>query len=114
MNYNSKINLLRLRNAFATNIKGKTETKRCVCIPIDDNDLFVGEKGIYLDAACYELKNPTDNQSHLIKLSVPKEKFDAMNETQRQAIPIIGNLSQFASLPISGTTEAENDDDLPF
>lgn len=40
---NGVLNLRGLNGAFITNIKGKTATKRCVCIPIDDN--FIVEKG---------------------------------------------------------------------
>lgn len=40
---NGVLNLRGLNGAFITNIQGKTATKRCVCIPIDDN--FIVEKG---------------------------------------------------------------------
>lgn len=40
---NATLNLRALNGAFITNIQGKTATKRCVCIPIDDN--FIVEKG---------------------------------------------------------------------
>lgn len=40
---NGVLNLRGLNGAFITNIKGNTATKRCVCIPIDDN--FIVEKG---------------------------------------------------------------------
>lgn len=40
---NGVMNLRGLNGAFITNIQGKTATKRCVCIPIDDN--FIVEKG---------------------------------------------------------------------
>lgn len=44
-NYSIKTDLLKLQGAFVTNIKGKTTTKRCLCIPIDGSGLFLGEKG---------------------------------------------------------------------
>lgn len=40
---NGVLNLRALNGAFITNIQGKTATKRCVCIPIEDN--FIVEKG---------------------------------------------------------------------
>jgi hypothetical protein len=40
---NGVLNLRALNGAFITNIQGKTEKKRCICIPIDDN--FIVEKG---------------------------------------------------------------------
>ena len=43
-NFGIKIDLLKLKNSFVTNIKGKTATKRCLVIPIDDSGVFLGEK----------------------------------------------------------------------
>ncbi|MBO5758444.1 MAG: hypothetical protein J6R31_00175 [Rikenellaceae bacterium] len=40
---NGVLNLRALNGAFISNITGKTATKRCVCIPLDDN--FIVEKG---------------------------------------------------------------------
>lgn len=40
---NGVLNLRGLNGAFISNIQGKTATKRCVCIPIEDN--FIVEKG---------------------------------------------------------------------
>lgn len=40
---NGVLNLRALNNAFIRYIPGKTATKRCICIPIDDN--FIVEKG---------------------------------------------------------------------
>ena len=36
-NFNIRLDLLRLQGAFTRNLKGKTTTKRCLIIPIDDN-----------------------------------------------------------------------------
>lgn len=44
-NFNIRLDLLRLQGAFTRNLKGKTATKRCLIIPIDDNPgMFLGEK----------------------------------------------------------------------
>lgn len=40
---NGVLNLRALNGAFIRNITGNTATKRCICIPIDDN--FICEKG---------------------------------------------------------------------
>lgn len=35
-NFSIKEDLLKLKGAFITNFKGRTETKRCLVIPVDD------------------------------------------------------------------------------
>lgn len=58
-NFGIKIDLQKLRNAFLRVFKGKTATKRCIVIPIDDNPaIFLGEKGCYLNLTAIELVNP--------------------------------------------------------
>ena len=46
-NFGIKIDLLKLKNSFVTNLKGKAATKRCLVIPIDDSGVYLGEKGVY-------------------------------------------------------------------
>lgn len=48
-NSSIKVNLLQLKGAFVTNLKGKTATKRCLVIPVDDANIYVGQKGCYLN-----------------------------------------------------------------
>ncbi len=57
-NYSIKTDLLKLQGAFVTNIKGKTATKKCLCIPIEGSGLFLGEKGCYLNMTAIEMQNP--------------------------------------------------------
>lgn len=47
-NFNIKLNLLKVQRAFLTNLKGKSETKRCLIIPVDDAQMFVGERAVTL------------------------------------------------------------------
>ncbi len=47
-NYSIKANLLKIKGAFVTNLKGKTATRRCLVIDIDESGMFLGEKGCYL------------------------------------------------------------------
>ena len=84
-NHKVQINLLRLQGAFVTNLRGATGEKRCLCIPIDDARLFLGEKGCYLDATAWEMKAPGNRgATHYIK-----QRFSA---EERRALPIIGDL----------------------
>lgn len=56
MNFTAKIDLLRIKGAIVRNLKGATTTKKCLIIPLDESDMFVGEKGIYLNLVANERK----------------------------------------------------------
>jgi hypothetical protein len=77
--YRLKINLHALKNAFVSTIKGKETTRRCVCIPIEDNHLFVGseEKGkpVYLDMVAFAMKEPRDWATHVVKQSLKERSW---------------------------------------
>lgn len=128
-NYQLNIDLLRLQGAFVTNIKDREQTKRCVCIPIDDAGLYVGQKGCYLDLAAFQLQNSQYGDTHCVKQSLSKQKRDAMTEEERKALPIIGNMRPIQSrtqnsvgntVGVADSTipqqdfSAEGDDDYPF
>ena len=91
-NFSIKEDLLKLKGSFITNFKGRTETKRCLVIPVDDSGLYVGEKGVYLNLTAIEMENPQFKETHCIKQSLDKEIYEALSEEQRQALPIIGGM----------------------
>ncbi len=115
-NLNLKINLQNLHCAcrFEKGVAGPVE---CLIIPLEKNHLFKGEKGIYLDMTAFELKEKKDNQTHLIKQTLPKEVFQKMTDEQKRATPIIGNISTWEHKeadPISDVTTLPAESDLPF
>lgn len=92
-NFSIRLDLLKLQGAFTRNLKGKTATKRCLIIPVDDNDgMFLGEKGCYLNVSAFETRNNQYGDTHLIKPDIPKEKRERMTEEERNAVPILGNM----------------------
>jgi hypothetical protein len=116
-NLNIKINLRALKNTVIVNVPGKTATKQCIAIPIADNDLFVGEKGIYMSLSAWESSGLKDKKTHLVKQSFSEDVYKAMTEDERKSIPILGDVKPFEAK--SGTVESEveavpQDDDLPF
>ena len=123
-NYSIRLDLLRLQGAFTRNLKGKTATKRCLIIPIDDNPgMFLGEKGCYLNAVAYETRNNQYGDTHMVKPDLPKEVRERMTEDERRNQPILGNMRpmQPQGGTVSGTMQASdfvNDqgdgNDLPF
>jgi len=112
-----KINLGALKYVNFTTKKGA----KCMLIPFDANNLFAGEKGIYLGIVAFDIapEKQKDGQTHLIKQSFSKEKRESMNPEEVKALPIIGSLStSFAAKDINNNVdpkkEFEENDDLPF
>lgn len=98
MNYNVRLNLLGLKSNYLTDAEINGETVKCLVLPLKDNDLYIGEKGLYLDCTAWELKNQKDEpgyNTHLIKQSFDKETYKALSDEQKKEIPIIGGLTPF-------------------
>ena len=114
-NYSIKLDLQKVPGAFLTNIKGKNETKKCLCIPIENSGLYVGSKGTYLNLAAIEIKDHKYEDTHLIKQNIDKDVYEAMTDEERKHQPILGGLHELkaASQEVNNTVEV-NDDDLPF
>ncbi len=121
-NISIKVNLRQLKNTIKPFKKQDGSTVDCLVIPINDNHLFKGEKGIYLDLAAFEIKNKkTDSKdTHLVKQSLPKEVFEKLTDDQKKAMPIFGNAilwSRQEPEPVAAETMetgADQTDDLPF
>ena len=120
-NYSIKAVLLKLTGAFVTNIKGKTATKKCLCIPIDESGMFLGEKGRYLNLTAIEVPNPHYSDTHCPKVSYDREVYERMTDEERAAQPIVGGLhelkkKQQAAVDLSASNPyfAETEEDLPF
>lgn len=122
-NFSIKTDLLKLKGSFLTNLKGKAATKRCLVIPIDDSNLFVGEKGVYLNLTAIEMREERYGDTHVLKQSFPKDVYQAMTEEERNEQPILGFLkplesAQAKQMQVTRTTDAatavEEPDDLPF
>lgn len=130
-NISVKLNLAQLKHV-KREMTGKNGDKvEVLIIPIKENELFVGEKGVYLDITAIEIKNKVGDSkdTHLLKQSFPKEMYDAMSEEQKQSYPILGNAIQWGRQePAPVQSEAlsesavdaymdqagEEADDLPF
>lgn len=126
MNYSGKLNLLKFRNACIVSVQGRTEKKKGIFIPIDDNNLFISAdenlraKGAYLDFIAWENQQPGKyGDTHSLRQSLAKEVREQMTEEEQKAIPFIGNMkpyelqnaSQSAHAP---AVEVYSEDDLPF
>ena len=126
-NYGIKCNALKYQNSGVMSIKGRTGTKRCLVIPIEENHLYVSAnadgtaKAVYLDFNAYALREPKYDQTHLMKQSLPKEIRESMTKEQLEAMPIFGGLTPFNNTATNAATtcdaplvQPQNEDDLPF
>lgn len=84
-----KINLANLEHA----IKFKKDGVKYVALPMAENFIFEGMKGIYLTLAGYVSEHSKYGDTHYIKLSIPKAKRELMTEEERRAYKIAGNVS---------------------
>jgi len=126
MNKNIKIDLTAFAGVGTINLTRKdSKVKRCLVIPIEENHLYEGEKGIYADFIAWEMREKKENgATHLVKQSFPKEVREAMSEEEKRALPIFGDLRdamtekkemETYSVPAQAGYATEPPvDDLPF
>ena len=127
-NYGIHFNALKNVNSGVLNIKGRSETKRCLVAPIEDNHLFesVNEDGspkaVYLDLNAFALREPKYEQTHIVKQSLPKDVRESMTKEQLDAMPILGGMKPLVNPSANAATASnapfaqptEDDSDLPF
>lgn len=124
-NFSIKADLLKLRGAFMMNIKGKTAVKRCLCIPVDEAGVFVGEKGVYLNMTAVAMQEPKYGDTHFVKVNLDRDSYNALTEEERRAIPILGGMRELEQRSQVITTQTFDasaaqggdgnpGDDLPF
>lgn len=116
-NISIKLNLRQLKSEVLKR-EGKDD---CIIIPIKQNNLFVGEKGIYLDVSAIELKNPIEGskKTHLLKQNLNKEVYGKMSKEEKEAMPILGDAiywgkREAAPQDVKTDISKEETDDLPF
>lgn len=131
------INLAKLSNVGIMNVKGKTGTKKCVVIPIEDNDIYIkveekvsqqGEKytskKYNLGIQIFEKREPDKyGNTHYAKASASKQWIEkhTQEEVDERNNMYLGDFkpveisdgNQAQSIPAQ-TAEASSDDDLPF
>lgn len=87
-NFKLKLNLATLVHQI-TEIEGK----KCIIIPIEENDLYEGEKGaLYLSLIGREASGLRYDKTHIVKQSFSKEFYHNMSEEARADIPIFGDM----------------------
>lgn len=90
MNYSVKINLNALRGA---RVGSDNEGKKYVSIPLEENGIFEGKKGLYLDAIAFEMKVPKYGNTHIVSRKLTKSEMSLSVEEKRD-IPMLGTLGE--------------------
>lgn len=120
-NLNVSINLLKMK-AAVMGIKGKTGVKKCVVIPIEDNDLYSkvtdsGEVSVYLNLTCWENREKSQfGDTHMVKQSHTQEWNESHTQEQKREEPILGNARPVVERTVDqvNVPMAETDEPLPF
>lgn len=87
-NYSIKIDMLKLNGAFMRNLTGRTTTKQCIIIPVEDNpSVYLGEKGCYLSMSAFDTPGSQYGNTHMVKPDIPKEIREQMTEDQNGKYP---------------------------
>lgn len=117
MNYYVSINIDQIPNTFIRKIKGKSGAEKLVAmIQLEDNPaIFCGKKHYQLSAIAWEKDKPEYDQTHSIKVSLPKEVREKMSDEERKAIPYIGGMKpKDADMTSNAPSVTEEESDLPF
>lgn len=129
-NLNINLDLLKFDKSFIMDIPGKFMMKRCVCIPIDDNDLYISKdeatgkaKAAYLHLTAWKSREEKFGQTHYILQSFSEDYRKQHTPDEMKAKPIIGN-GKPAQVPNNNAANTVNAptmapvedgiDDLPF
>jgi hypothetical protein len=96
-NFGMKLNLSMLKGASVADIQFPHGVERCVVIPVAPNNLFEGQKGVYLDLVGIAMQSPKFDATHVIKQSLPKSVRERMTEEERRSQPILGDLKPLGS-----------------
>ena len=95
-NLNIDLNLLKFTNAGVLTIKGRETSKKCVVIPVEDNDIFISmdeqtgrAKAAYLHLTAWKSQEEKYGQTHYVTQNLSQEYKDAHQNEERK--PILGN-----------------------
>lgn len=115
-NINIKVALTKLEGAKVMDIQGKTRSRKCIVIPIDNEigtvtDAYISRdsaridgqttwkpsKEVYLNLVGMEFREKRYGQSHGIKAAISRDIMNKMSEEEVKATPLIGNVKPWNS-----------------
>lgn len=115
-NINIKIALSKIDGAKVMDIQGKTRSRKCIVIPIDNEigtvtDAYISRdsaridgqttwkqsKEVYLNLVGIEFREKRYGQSHGIKAAISRGVMNRMSEEEVKSTPLIGNVKPWNS-----------------
>lgn len=124
-NLSISLNLANLKSAIREFKSAEGGTYKALVIPIQKNQMIEGAKGgVYINLIAFARKERKEgeNSTHIIKQSFPKDTLEAMSDDEKKALPILGDLIDWATYgKAQADSAAANDemvegpeDDIPF
>lgn len=129
LNLTGSIDLMRLEGVGFKTIQGKTCAKRCIVIPVEDNDIYVSmdenlkAKAAYYSMGIYQRQSPSEfGATHYAKPVVSK-KFAEINPelAEKRRNVYLGDFKPFVFEGGNAANKVQSDivppaenDDLPF
>jgi hypothetical protein len=120
---NGSINLAALKYVIMEKKGKEGKPLKGMFIPIEANRLQEHSSGgIYLNVVAFEMKDPKDWATHIVKQSFTKKEREAMGEDELSSLPILGNIKVSDGTPPAQdnnaapgeVVDADGDSDLPF
>lgn len=130
INLRGSIDLLKLENVFTKTFEGKTKTVKCLCIPIEDNDIYMTDDNgkathAFLGLHINQRRETSQyGKTHYCKqsLSTPFIEFNKELAEKKNGI-YLGDFAPYTiesknavnriEAPVAELTQDEKDD-LPF
>ena len=118
-----RINLAAFNSAGVARLQGRTGIKKCLIIPIEENFLYEGNKGVYADFVGWRNEKLSGSDTHLIKQSLSKEVRETLSNEERMALPTFGSVrpmqvseieSNETSQDFANANIVDDNADLPF
>lgn len=92
-NLNIKINLSKLNGVVK--IHNEKKNADYIAIPIKENFLYQGEKGVYLNLTAFQQKEVKFGDSHYIKNQIPSDVYNKMTDEEKKNQSILGSCKPF-------------------
>lgn len=114
-NFNIKLNLAAYKHVVTTLKRKDGSEVKGIFIPIAENHVYPGEKGMWSDLTAIAVKEPRFDDTHIVKQGLPKEIYEALTAQQKLETPIFGNMGPWkTNRNVAEVVEHNDDDDLPF
>lgn len=93
------LDLAKIRGAYVKDFQTISGQKKCVVIPIEENDIWVSKKEDMAIINLILFPSKAEGKTHIVQQYINKEKYLAMTEEEKKSVPIIGTCADNPSRP---------------